>query len=370
MIAQESINKIKEEVDLAKLGELIIPDLKKEGASFKAPCPFPDHAENTPSFVINPAKQVYKCFGCGKGGSNPISLVMAVKQLDFVSALRYLASEFKIELVEVEQSEEQKQEQVKRSDYLQINRQVADIFLKNFKALPVDGPVISELTQKRKLTADTIAKYEIGFALNEFKQITPYLVDRNAYTAGTELGLIKTKEGSSNTYDAYRNRIIFPIHNEFGDVIGFGGRKMDSPDDDDYAKKAPKYLNSSDSAVYKKERVLYGLYQAAEHIRKMKFAVLVEGYYDVCSFAQTGLPNTVAGCGTAWTEGHAKILKRFTNHVMIIGDGDSAGMKANLKAANVFLTEGFKVDIVPLPEGHDPDSFARLFDYTEQEEAA
>jgi DNA primase len=366
MISQKTIDQVRDDLDFASLAELLVPDLKKHGATYEAPCPFPSHAERTPSFKVNPAKRIYKCFGCGKGGHDNIKFVMDIERLDFPAAVRFLADKFNITIEETELTPEAKEQQLKRADYIQINRQVADIYSKQLADIfqeynGVTHDVIQELNGHRQLTQETINTYELGFAIDSFKTITNYLIERNHYQPAIELGLIITKVGTTTTYDNYRNRIMFPIHNEFGEVIGFGGRKMEDPTADEKYQKAPKYINSADSLLYKKDGVLYGLYQAGPHIKRMGFACVVEGYFDVTAFSQTGMPNTVAPCGTALTEKHAKLLKRYTNHVVLIGDGDEAGMKANLRAVDVLLKESLRVDICPLPEKEDPDSFARKF---------
>lgn len=369
MITDYSIQQVRE-VDLVEVIRRYVPDLKKKGANYSASCPF--HDENTASFVVSPVKGMYKCFGCHKSGNNPISFVMDNQQMDFISAVKFLADWFNITLEEtkghVEEAPEQK---AKKVDFLNINKQAAKLYQNCLadllKDLPPVGPLLpvaNELIRNRGLSLDTIIEFQIGYAPQSGRLLSPVFKEYGLLIPAEELGLVKV--GQNGAYDVYRDRIIFPIHNERGEVVGFGARTMK-----EVTRDNPKYLNSRDSLVYKKEAVLYGLYQAGKAIRKglydgrgkaitgTKFASLVEGYYDVTGFHQGGLPNTVAACGTAFTDGHARLLKKYTSHMVLLGDGDGAGERANLKNVDILLKHGFKVEICPLPKGHDPDSFSR-----------
>lgn len=368
MIAQNSIDEVYEKADLVEtIGKYVT--LKQKGGSYHGCCPF--HDEKTPSFVVTPAKSVYKCFGCGKSGKDAVKFIMEKEHLSWIDSIRKLSGVFNVTLQETEDDQDKKEQLIKRGDLVKINQAVKDKYVSTIDheryaelfnmpgTTDMPGAVFGELF-RRKISPELLSLFEIGFAPDEWKFITPGLIDKGLYEPAIELGLIKTKDG--NSYDIYRGRIIFPIHNERGEVIGFGGRKLEDGKPDN-----PKYINSSDSALYKKDSVLYGIYQAADAIRKEKFAVLVEGYYDVTGFHQAGVQNTVCSCGTAFTDGHAKILKKYTNHVVMMGDGDAAGMKANLKAVDILLRHDFKVEICPLPDGHDPDSFAREFENVEEQ---
>ena len=358
MISENSIQEVRENADLVEVVKKYV-DLKKKGANWQGCCPF--HEEKTPSFYVNETKGIYKCFGCGAAGADAIKFLMEKEHIDFVTTIRRLADWFNIQLEETRLESEDQEKLLKRADYLKINVRVAKIYQTKLMALPGEDPVFQELYFKRKLSRDTVIDFQIGYAPNEWRFITPLLLDNALFKPAEELGLVKTT--NDRNYDIYRNRIIFPIHNERGEIVGFGGRTMDDGDD------VPKYINSCESLVYKKDSILYGLYQAAKAIRDMRFAVVVEGYFDVTGFHQTGMPNTVAPCGTSLTENHAKLLKKYTNHLILMGDADKAGKKANLKAVDMLLRHGFKVDICDLPDGHDPDSFSREFEFTEDEAA-
>ncbi len=362
MISENSIQEVRDKADLVEVIQNYT-DLKKKGANYQGCCPF--HDERTGSFTISPGKGIYKCYGCGAGGADAIKFMMQKERMDFPSAVKYLATKFNITLEETQPDPEAAEKIAQRADYLKINHRAAEMYDKMLFNVLKDAKhaVAIELLQNRKLTEETIITFQLGYAPDEWRYVTQVLVERGLFKPAEELGLVNTKNGSN--YDMYRNRIMFPIHNERGEICGFGGRKMDNLKDDN-----PKYLNSRDSLLYKKDNLLYGLYQAAKHIRTMGFAVVVEGYYDVAGFHQTGMPNTVAPCGTAFTDNQAKILKKYTNHLVLIRDTDAAGMKANLKDVDMLLRHGFKVEICQLPEGEDPDSFSRQFEFSEEEEAA
>jgi len=348
MITNRSIDDLRDQLDIVDIIGKDVP-LKKKGASHTGNCPF--HNEKSPSFSVSKSKQIYKCFGCGAGG-DVFKFVMQKENVDFFSAVRIIAARINFVLEERDETPEDKEEAAKKADFWKINTQAADKFQQALMDLPSDHAVPEELLNNRKWLPGTIVDFQLGFAPNVDRFLSEKLIDMGLFFPAEELGLVKSGEGRN--YDVFRNRIIFPIHNERGQVVGFGGRKLE-----DKKKDNPKFINSKDSAIYKKESILYGLYQAQKAIKEMKYAVCVEGYADVLSFHQSGAPNTVAACGTAFTDGHAKLLKRFTSHVVLIGDGDYAGQQSNLKSVDVLLKHGFKVEICPLPEKEDPDSFAR-----------
>lgn len=366
MISEQTIDKVKE-LDLAEvIGKYVT--LKKHGASWIGSSPFAD--EKTPSFHVSPAKGIYKCFSSGKGGRSGIGFVMEHKNMSYPEAIRELASQFDITVEETEETPERKEQLATRDALLKLNMAVKGRYVKNLAALrdkAIDTnyeqvhPALAELTENRRLTDDIIFEFEIGYAPEEWRFIAPLIIDRGLYDQGIELGLIK-KGDNGNTYDTFRNRIIFPIHNDRGEIVGFGGRTMEKDTD------TAKYINSKESDVYKKDAVLYGLYHAKEAIREKGEAILVEGYLDVIAFHQFGAKNTVGPCGTAFTDGQARLLKRFCSKVILIGDGDNAGKKANMKSVDILLRHNFKVEICPMPDGHDPESFARMFDFIEDKE--
>lgn len=302
---------------------------------------------------------MYKCFGCGAGGNNPVAFIMAKENMDFPTAVKYLADWFNI-TVEETRTDEPDEVRSKRADQLELMKYAAEKYRKNLFNMvrmqtaeqPMEaGSPVTELLLNRRLTTETIIQFQIGYAPKE-RFLAPNIKERGLLIPAEEIGLVKV--GDNGSYDIQRERIIFPIQNERGEIVGIGGRKME-----DGKKDNPKYINSPESLIYNKSKVLYGLFQAGPHIRKMKFACVVEGYYDVTGFHQAGMPNTVAPCGTSFTEEQAKILKKYTNHVVLIRDSDDAGNKANMRDVDMLLKQGFKVDICLLPTGEDPDSFAR-----------
>lgn len=354
MITDRSIEEVKEKADLLEVIQERVT-LKKFGANFLGLCPF--HEDKKPSFTVSPAKGVYKCFVCGTGGRDPIRFLMDMENIDFPAAVRYLADKYQIQLEETKTDEEPDEQRLKRVDYIKINKAAARRYQELLFELPDTDEVKKELLINRQLTQETIIDFQLGFAPNKDNYITQLVMTRNLYQPAIDIGLIKTsdtEERGLRTYDMFQNRIIFPILNERGEPIAFGGRTMEKGD-----KVKAKYINSPGSLIYQKDKVLFGLYHAAKAIREMKFAVLVEGYFDVISFHQAGMENTIAPCGTAFTDGQAKILKRHTNHIILVNDSDEAGEKANLKSVDVLLRHNFKVEICDLPKGEDPDSFAR-----------
>jgi DNA primase len=363
MITQESIDTVKETVDIIKVVERSGVKLKKKGSSFSGCCPF--HNEQTPSFSVSESKGIYKCFGCGVGG-DAISFVMAYEKIEFLDAIRLVAEWQNITLEETQETEEHKEIRDKRTEMLQVNTAVAKLYYKHLLDLPDDHIAKKELLENRLLKQGTIIEFQIGFAPDEWRFISPSLIEKGKYQPASDLGLIGTT--NEKTFDTFKNRIIFPIHNEKGQVVGFGGRTMEKK------KETPKYLNSKESLVFLKTKVLYGLYQAQKAIRTLGFAIIVEGYFDVMSMQQSGALNTVGTCGTALTEDHVKLLKRFTNHVVLMGDGDSAGLASNLKSVDILLKYDFKVEICLLPaseiegEKMDPDIFARQHPLVEDPE--
>jgi DNA primase len=370
MISEKSIQEVRDRADILEVTRRYA-ELKKSGSNYKGCCPF--HDEKTGSFMVNPAKGIYKCFGCGAGGADAIKFIMDKDRLSFPDAVRSLAAIYNVELEETHSDDgEAKEAQVKKMDFYTINKWAAKtyqgILLEILRPGFTDGAgdwAAIELLGNRLLTYDTVISFQLGFAPADGRTLAPHLVQMGRMAEAEELGL--ARKGQNGNYDVFRNRIIFPIHNERGEVAGFGARKQE-----DGKKDNPKYINSRESSVYNKSALFYGLYQAERSIRngidpkakdggllKEKFATTVEGYFDVISWHQGGVTNTIAACGTAFTDQHAKLLKRFTNHVLLVGDGDSAGERSNLKTVDVLLRHGFKVEHCPMPEDEDPDSLAR-----------
>lgn len=368
MIKQESILELKERLNIADVIKHYGVALKQKGAVYTGLCPF--HDEKSASFTVTPAKNLYKCFGCGVAGDS-IKFVMEYKHLDFIPAVKDLAAAFNCQLEEdkshVAETEEQKTE---REQMVLVNRACSRRW---HKSLYVPGEVPGTFAHNmpidyllgRGLTLSSILQWELGFAPDEWSNLTPLIIDRGLYNAAHKLGVVRTK--NERNYDAWRNRLMFPIHDEKGTIVGFGGRTMASKEEQK-EKDIAKYMNSTDSMLFHKDRVLYGLYFAGQHIRKTGYAILVEGYTDVISFHAHGAVNTIATCGTSLTEGHCALLKRFTNHVVICRDGDNAGKKASMRDIDLLLKNGFKAEVFLLPEGEDPDSYALKFPVQEETE--
>lgn len=348
MINPTTIEEIKNRIDIVDVvGDFV--SLKRSGSSYKALSPFSN--EKTPSFYVVPSKGIYKDFSSGKGG-DAISFVMEIDGLSYVEALKYLAGKYGIEIVEEAQSDEALAAQNKRES-LYIVLSYANEYFQEVLHDSDEGKSIG-LTyfKERGFSEETIKKFELGYS----KEIWDGLLDeavKKGYKKELleEAGLVITKE--DRTYDRFRSRVIFPIHNISGKPIAFGGRKLTSND------KQPKYINSPETELYIKSRVLYGLYQAKSAIRKEDFCILVEGYTDVISLHQSGVENVVSSSGTALTEDQVKLIRRYTENVTVIFDGDPAGIKAALRGIDLLLEGDLNVKAVALPEGEDPDSHAK-----------
>lgn len=356
-IKDDSIQAVKDAINISELiGSYI--EVKKD----KACCPF--HNEKTPSMSITKAKGIFKCFGCGVSGDG-VTFVMKYENLDFFGAINKLAKIYNINLeydktIDPDTTEKQnKKAEVQKilraaeeKYYKQVFNQVGDYSLT--KALigrsNQHEEVIKYLISERNLTIDTIIKWRIGYAPDEWRFLTDILVEKALFEPAREIGLVQNSKGKN--FDTFRNRIIVPIHDHYGNILGFGGRKLN-----DNNKDNPKYINSSDSYVYSKEKVLFGLNHAQKAIKEFGFAILTEGYFDVISMHQYGLENTVASCGTALTGLQAKLLRKYTNTVYIMYDGDEAGKKATFKAIDILLAHDFNVYVVDLPGEDDPDTY-------------
>lgn len=346
MIKESSIKQIND-LDLFDVVNRYVPGLKKAGVNYTAPCPW--HDEKTPSFVFSPTKEICKCFGCGKASKGAVGFVMETQGMDWIDAVQELAKEFNIVLEfeddgkTVAQREQERDERKEMAGILRATREKyrTELFEKGGKAL--------DYLLSRGVSKNTAIDWKLGYAPAGGRFLTPMIIEKGLYGPASKLGLIKSNESSN--YDFFQDRLIFPIHDRNGDPIAFGGRTMG----DDKAQA--KYINSPESIFYNKTETLYGLDRAVDSIRKKRNAYLTEGYLDVIRMHEVGLENTVAGCGTAFTLDHFKKLKKITPTVTILGDGDKAGFLANLKAVNLALSAGLIVNILLLPDGHDPDSF-------------
>lgn len=351
MIKQHTIDKVFDTIRIEEVvGDFV--DLKKRGTNLLGLCPF--HNEKTPSFNVSISKGIYKCFGCGEGG-HAVDFVMKHEKYTYPEAIRYLAKKYNIEVEEEEQSEEQLQVNDRRESLYVVTNWAADIFQKSLWETDEGKAVGLSYFRERGYRDDIIKKFELGYSPESWD----YLYTQ-AKTVGHEdeylssTGLIIQKDGG-RSYDRFRSRVIFPIHNLTGRTLGFGGRTLKSD------KKVPKYVNSPESEIYHKSAVLYGLYFAKKAIVSADTCYLVEGYADVLSMHQAGIENVVASSGTSLTTEQIKLIFRFTTNVTVLYDGDAAGIKASLRGIDMLLKEGLNVRILLFPEGNDPDSYIQKF---------
>ncbi|MCK3683563.1 DNA primase [Maribellus sp. YY47] len=348
MIDHATIERI---LDAAEISDVVsdFVTLRKRGVNMLGVCPF--HNEKTPSFTVSPAKGIFKCFGCGKGG-NSVNFIMEHENLTYPEALKWLAKKYNIEIVEEEETDEQKQLKDERES-LMIVSGFAQKYFSRFLWEENEGRTIGlSYFRERSFRDDVMKKFEVGYAPDGKTPFTDaalkqgYKID---YLEKTGL----TIKRDDWLRDRFAARVIFPIHNLAGRVIAFGGRIL--KDD----KKIAKYLNSPESEIYHKSKVLYGIYQAKREMTRSDKAYLVEGYTDVLSMHQAGIENVVASSGTALTVEQIRLVRRFTPNITIIYDGDAAGIKASLRGIDLVLEEGMNVKVLLLPDGEDPDSFAK-----------
>ncbi|HCX20767.1 MAG TPA: DNA primase, partial [Cytophagales bacterium] len=349
MISPATIEEIKNRMDIVEVvGDFVT--LKRSGSSYKALSPFSN--EKTPSFYVVPSKGIFKDFSSGKGG-DAITFLMEIDGLSYVEALRFLAQRYGVEIIEEEQTDEQQEAQNKRESLFILLNFAKDHFIELLWNHEEGKSIGLSYFKERGFTEETIKDFELGYTIDSWDDLM-----KTAETKGynkdllEEAGLVITKEGGK-TYDRFRNRVIFPIHNISGKVVAFGARTLSKD------KKQPKYLNSPETELYNKSRILYGLYQAKQEVRKEDNIFLVEGYTDVISMHQTGIKNVVSSSGTALTEDQIKLIRRYTENVTVIFDGDAAGIKASIRGIDMLLEGGLNVRAVALPDGEDPDSYSR-----------
>lgn len=355
MIPKQTIDEI---FQTARVEEVIgdFVHLKKAGSNFKAKSPFVD--EKTPSFMVSPAKQIWKCFSSGKGG-NVVSFLMEHEHFTYVEALRWLAGKYNIPIKEEqERTPEEQAAYSLRENLSVINEFARDHFVYNLHNNEQGKAIGLSYFLERGFREDIIAKFQLGYCLDETDAFTAAAISKNYKTEYLEkAGLTKTKDGRS--FDFFRGRVMFPIHSVAGKVLGFGGRTLRKD------KNVAKYFNSPESELYNKSRILYGLYFAKNTIIKYDRCFLVEGYTDVISLHQSGVENVVASSGTALTEDQVKLIKRYTENITILYDGDPAGIKASFRGIDIILEQGMNVRVVLFPDGEDPDSFAKKHSATE-----
>ncbi|HEX2845139.1 MAG TPA: DNA primase [Chitinophagaceae bacterium] len=346
MISQQTIQQILGRLDIIDVvGEFV--KLKKRGTNYLGLCPF--HNEKTPSFTVSPAKEIYKCFGCGKSG-NTISFVMEHEKYSYVEALKWLANRYGIEIEETFVSEEQKQ-QFQTADSLFIINNFAQQFFSDRLFNSEEGQDIGlAYFKERGFREEIIRKFQLGYSPEQRDAFTREALAKQ-YNAEllVKTGLVANR--NDQLMDNYRGRVIFPVHNHSGKVLGFGARILKSND------RAPKYINTPENEIYIKSKILYGSYFARTAIDKADECLLVEGYTDVISLHQAGIENVVASGGTSLTPDQLRLIKKYTNNLTIVYDGDNAGIKAALRGLDLALEEGLNVKLVLIPDKEDPDSY-------------
>ena len=344
MISKETINKITQVSEILEVvGDFV--SLRRNGANYWACCPF--HGEKTPSFSVAPAKNIYYCFGCHKTG-DPISFVMEMDKCSYPDALRYLAKKYHIEIEETAKTPEQTAIANEKESLLIV----LDYANRYYRGQLSKNTIGQSYFQERGFAQSAIDKFELGYSQDLWNDLEQQAVN-SGFTKDVlhKAGLVIQNE-NGKSYDRFRGRVMFPIHNLSGRVVGFGARTLKKDD-------KPKYLNSPETAVYIKNEVLYGLYQAKNAIREQDVCLLVEGYADVISLYQNGVQNVVASSGTALTENQIRLIRRFTENVVVLYDGDTAGIKAALRGIDLLLAQGLNVKAVTLPPEEDPDSLVR-----------
>lgn len=345
MIPQDTVQEILAVTHVEEIIDEYV-NLKRRGVNLIGLCPF--HNEKTPSFTVSPAKNLYKCFGCGKGG-NAVNFLMDHDHLSYPEALRYLAKRYNIKIEEEVKDESQIQEEQQRQSLLLINEYAQEFFKDQLLNTDEGRAIGLSYFKHRGLLESTIKTFQLGYSPKGRTTFTD-LANAKGYNIDSlkQLGLV-----SQSGYDFYRERVIFPFHAMSGKVIGFGGRILADK------AKAPKYLNSPESKLYNKRKTLYGLYQAKSEIRKLSQCILVEGYTDVLSLHQNGIKNVVASSGTSLTIEQVQLIKRFASNAIVLYDGDQAGQNAALRGLDIFLEQDLNVKVVVLPQDADPDSYIR-----------
>jgi DNA primase len=346
MITPQTIQQITSRIDIIDVvGEFV--KLKKRGTNYLGNCPF--HNEKSPSFTVSPAKEIYKCFGCGKSG-NTITFLMEHEKYSYVEALRWLAARYNIEIEETETSPAQKIAQQTADSLYAINHFAMDYFTKQYWDTEAGATIAQSYMQHRGFLRPIVEKFKIGYNPSERDSLAKALI-QNQFNPElfARTGLVVERDGGWQ--DNYRDRIIFPIHNTTGKIIGFGARQIAKND------RSPKYINTPENEIYVKSRILYGSYFARTAIDKANECLLVEGYTDVVSLHQAGIENVVASGGTSLTIDQLRLVKKYTQNLTIIYDGDAAGVKAALRGLDMALEEGLNVQLVLIPDNEDPDSY-------------
>ena len=349
MIDKATIDKI---MDAANIVDVVseFVTLRKAGVNYKGLCPF--HDEKTPSFVVSPSKGYCHCFSCGKGG-NVVGFIMEHEQMTYPEALRWLAKKYNIEIHERELTDDEKREQSERESLFIINEWAQNYFRENLLYTERGKAIGLAYFRSRGFRDDTINSFKLGYAMPERDALAKAALAKGFKEQFlVDTGLCYRKEDGT-LQDRYAGRVIFPVHTVTGRVVAFGGRILDNN------KKAAKYVNSPESLIYHKSNELYGIFQAKHAITKQDRCYLVEGYIDVTSMHQSGVENVVASSGTSLTTGQIRLIRRFTSNITVLYDGDAAGIHASIRGIDMLLAEGMNVKVLLLPDGDDPDSFAR-----------
>jgi DNA primase len=350
LISPVTIEAVKERMDI----EEVVSDyvsLKKKGKDFWACCPF--HDEKTPSFSVAPVKGIYKCFGCGKAGDS-ITFIMEHEKFSYTEAIRHLAGKYGIEIAEDEQAtEEQQQEKNERESLFIILKFAKEHYHENLKTNDEGRSVGLTYLKERGYNDATINKFELGYAVDQWEHFSSHALKNQFNKEILENAGLIIKKDDGGFYDRFRGRVMFPIHDISGRIVAFGGRTLRKD------KKTPKYINSPETVVYHKSKVLYGMYQAKQAIRDQENCYLVEGYTDVISLHLSGVENVVSSSGTSLTEDQIKLISRFTKNITVLFDGDTAGIKASLRGIDMILASGLNVRVVLFPDGEDPDSYSQ-----------
>jgi DNA primase len=350
---QEFIEKVSESSSLVEVISQYT-QLKPSGGGFMGRCPFPDHQEKTASFSVSDAKQVYHCFGCKKSG-NIFRFLQDYNGMNFPEALEYLADKHGIPIPQ-DTSGHKDQNTLnfdKKKLMLKANKLAAEFYQEILKRSPADSP-IKQYVQKRKLSAETLQEFQIGFSPTEWESLANHLTQHQiSLELAEEVKLVKARKENNGYFDLFRDRLMFPIHSASGEVLAFGGRIHDQGE--------PKYLNSPETYVFSKGKVLYGLSQTAKYIRTEDCVVIVEGYMDLVSLYQSGIKNIAATMGTALTADHAKLIKRMTTNVVVLFDSDDAGQAAAERSLTILLSQGLFPKGLVLTDAKDPDEFIQKF---------
>jgi len=344
MIPQPVLDQIQDRCDIVELVQQYLP-LRRAGRSFKSCCPF--HTEKTPSFWVTPDKQIFHCFGCGAGG-NVFTFLMKIEKLDFREAVRRLADRAGVVIPEDEQYRKTRDE---HAPLYEANRLAAEFFIRFLRESHADSPARRYIA-RRGLSERARTDFKVGYSPNEWDRLIRHFSGKFTPELLERAGLALKKQGGG-WYDRFRGRLMFPITDAKGRVVGFGGRVLDD--------STPKYINSPETAVYQKGRTLYGLYEALDGIRENDRIIIVEGYTDVTACFEAGCAYAVSSSGTALTTDQIRLLKRYTRRVTVLFDADQAGRMATLRGLDLLVEEGCDVDVAAMPQGHDPDSYVKDF---------